>query len=53
MKYKPGIHFKYVKRWIQITKNEIKYYKSRWNANCWDSKPLVTVPFKDIKAVYR
>jgi len=53
MKYKPGIHFKYVKRWIQITKNEIRYYKSKWNANCWDSKALVTVPFKDIKGVYR
>jgi len=52
-KYKPGIKFSHVPRWVQVTMTELRYYKSRWSANCWDEKPLFTIPFEELKGIFR
>jgi len=38
---------------VQITKNEIKYFQTRWDAGCWDTKSLNSISIDDIKGVYR
>lgn len=53
MKYKPGVQHSYVKRWVKVTSNELRYYKNRWAANCFDEKPLFTTTFESLRAVYR
>lgn len=53
LKYKPGLHYNYSKRWVQATLNELRYYKTRWAANCWEAKPIYSVSFEEIKGILR
>ena len=53
LKYKPGLNFNHIKRWVQLTKDEIRYHKTRWDADCWDTKPLFSINIKDIVGSYR
>jgi hypothetical protein len=53
MKYKPGIQHTYVKRWVRVTAKHFQYFKTRWGANCWDDKPLLSIPFSELRAAYR
>ena len=46
LKYKPGLKISYIERWGQITKNEFRYFKNNWTANCWLSRPLQHIPFR-------
>lgn len=51
MKYKPGLKISYIDRWGQLTKREFRYFKNNWTANCWLSRPLIVIPFRNIAAV--
>ncbi len=52
-KYKPGMSAQYILRWCQATPSHFNYYKSHWSANCWLSKPLMSVPYSCIQTVRR
>ena len=52
-KYRPGISLIYINRWCQITNTHFSYYKSNWDANCWISKPLMSIPLQYIESVKR
>ncbi len=52
-KYKPGLSKQYILRWCQATPTHLNYYKSHWSANCWLSKPLMSVPFGCIQSIRR
>lgn len=51
-KLKPGIKFEYCSRWVQITNQAIRYYKSRWTQNSNLQMPLGAVPLKAIKYIH-
>lgn len=53
MKYRPGISFKFMPRWCQLTTTEFKYFKSRWCANFSGDKPSDCVPLHQIYHVKR
>ena len=53
MKYRPGLSTQYVIRWCQATPTHFNYYKSHWSANCWLSKPLMSIPFACIQSIHR
>jgi len=50
-KYKPGISALYINRWCQITKTCFNYFKNNWEANCWLSKPMLSIPLSCVQAV--
>ena len=52
-KYRPGISSQYIARWCQATGTHFNYYKSHWSANCWLSKPLMSIPYSCIENVVR
>ena len=53
LKYKPGASFNWIERWVRVTRTEFKYYKNQWTASCKDLKPLVSIPLRQLVAVFR
>lgn len=53
LKYKPGTTFNWVERWCRVTRKEFMYFKNQWTASCSDLKPLVSVPLREIVAIFR
>ena len=52
-KYKPGLVAHYISRWGVVTHSAFRYYKSRWSAHTWLSKPLGIIPFHRLKSTRR
>jgi hypothetical protein len=49
IKWHPGMEFTYIKRWVQVTKREIRWFKSKLKAYAWKSKPIFKIGFHEIK----
>eukprot|EP00340_Litonotus_pictus_P005306 CAMPEP_0170527074 /NCGR_PEP_ID=MMETSP0209-20121228/12513_1 /TAXON_ID=665100 ORGANISM="Litonotus pictus, Strain P1" /NCGR_SAMPLE_ID=MMETSP0209 /ASSEMBLY_ACC=CAM_ASM_000301 /LENGTH=180 /DNA_ID=CAMNT_0010817329 /DNA_START=226 /DNA_END=764 /DNA_ORIENTATION=- len=43
--------FKYVTRYFQITKYDLKYFNSVFSSSVWNDKPLMKLPIKNIKEI--
>lgn len=48
---RPELTQQFTSRWVQLTQNEIRYYKNQWNANCWLNKPLFSLPLIQVSDV--
>jgi hypothetical protein len=49
-KYKPGLRTNmFMERWVQVTSYSLLIFKDELAANCWGSKPFMTIPFHLVK----
>ena len=51
MRFKPGLSFNYMSRWVQVTKKVFRYYRNFYHSSSQFSKPLIALPFSSIQAV--
>ncbi len=50
-KYKPQLRDKKIERWCQATLKEFRYFKDNWNAHCWLTRPIFTLPLHKVARV--
>ncbi|KAL4473809.1 hypothetical protein ABPG74_022673 [Tetrahymena malaccensis] len=50
-KYKPGLNYNFISRYITLNLESIKYYKDRVHSKCYEDKPLQVIPIASIQSV--
>ncbi|KAL4470172.1 hypothetical protein ABPG72_009097 [Tetrahymena utriculariae] len=50
-KYKPGLNYNFISRFITLNLESIKYYKDRVHSKCYEDKPLQVIPIASIQSV--
>ncbi|EAR90153.3 hypothetical protein TTHERM_00355000 (macronuclear) [Tetrahymena thermophila SB210] len=50
-KYKPGLNYNFISRYITLNLESIKYYKDRVHSKCYEDKPLQIIPIASIQSV--
>ena len=52
-KFKPGLKNQYIQRYAVLTHKHFRYYKNKFAAHCWMSKPLMSIATADMASVER
>ena len=50
-RFKPGMEFNFIPRWLQLSTRSLRYYKNQIHAVTFLTRPIVSIPLQAIHSV--